>query len=118
MKLMRSFVEGIHFYKTRKNESMAIIAKYMRTNDMEAVGATYDYFANKIVPKKPYPTGQGIRALLELAAMLLDRGVLPVDLRLEVRLESFARARGERTSRCCEGTARPDYEHFVVEGIR
>ena len=68
MKLMRSFVEGIHFYKTRKNESMAIIAKYMRTNDMEAVGATYDYFANKIVPKKPYPTGQGIKALIELAA--------------------------------------------------
>lgn len=68
MKLMRSFVEGIHFYKTRKNESMTIIAKYMRTNDMEAVGATYDYFANKIVPKKPYPTRQGIKALLELAA--------------------------------------------------
>ncbi|HEX6176688.1 MAG TPA: ABC transporter substrate-binding protein [Candidatus Binatia bacterium] len=68
MKLMRSFVEGIHFYKTRKQESMAIIAKYMRTNDMEAVGATYDYFANKIVPKKPYPTAHGIKALLELAA--------------------------------------------------
>jgi NitT/TauT family transport system substrate-binding protein len=68
LKLMRSFVEGIHFYKTRKKESMAIIAKYMRTSDMEAVGATYDYFANKIVPKKPYPTAQGIKALLELAA--------------------------------------------------
>jgi NitT/TauT family transport system substrate-binding protein len=68
MKLMRSFVEGIHFYKTRKKESMAIIAKYMRTNDVEAVGATYDYFANKIVPKKPYPTVAGIKALLDLAA--------------------------------------------------
>ena len=68
MKVMRSFVEGIHFYKTRKKESMAIIAKYMRTNDMEAVAATWDYFANKIVPKKPYPTAQGIKALLDLAA--------------------------------------------------
>jgi ABC-type nitrate/sulfonate/bicarbonate transport system substrate-binding protein len=68
MKLMRAFVEGIHFYKTRKKESMAIIAKYMRTNDMEAVEATWDYFANKIVPKKPYPTAAGIKALLELAA--------------------------------------------------
>jgi hypothetical protein len=28
----------------------------------------YDYFANKIVLKKPYPTGQGLKALLELAA--------------------------------------------------
>jgi NitT/TauT family transport system substrate-binding protein len=68
MKLMRAFVEGIHFYKTRKQESMAIIAKYMRTDDMEAVEATWDYFANKIVPRKPYPTAEGIRALLELAA--------------------------------------------------
>ena len=68
MKLMRSFVEGIHFYKTRKKESMAIIARYMRTNDMEAVEATWDYFANKIVPRKPYPTAQGIKALLDLAA--------------------------------------------------
>ena len=68
MKVIRSFVEGIHFYKTRKKESMAIIAKYMRTNDMEAVAATWDYFANKIVPKKPYPTAQGIKALLDLAA--------------------------------------------------
>lgn len=68
MKVMRSLVEGIHFYKTRKKESMAIIAQYMRTNDMEAVAATWDYFANKIVPKKPYPTAQGIKALLDLAA--------------------------------------------------
>jgi NitT/TauT family transport system substrate-binding protein len=68
MRMMRSFVEGIHFYKTRKKESMAIIAKYMRTDDMEAVEATWDYFANKIVPRKPYPTAQGIKALLDLAA--------------------------------------------------
>ncbi|HSK29631.1 MAG TPA: hypothetical protein VLA17_06675 [Candidatus Limnocylindria bacterium] len=68
MRMMRSFVEGIHFYKTRKKESMAIIAKFMRTDDMEAVEATWDYFANKIVPRKPYPTAQGIKALLELAA--------------------------------------------------
>jgi NitT/TauT family transport system substrate-binding protein len=66
--LMRAFVEGIHFYKTRKKESMDIIARYMRINDMEAVGATYDYFANKIVPKKPYPSVKGIKALLDLAA--------------------------------------------------
>ncbi len=68
LRLVRAFVEGIHFYKTHKKESMNIIARYMRTSDMEAVGATYDYFANKIVPKKPYPTLKGVKALLELAA--------------------------------------------------
>ncbi len=68
LKLMRAFVEGIHFYKTRKKESMDIIARYMRINDREAVGATYDYFASKIVPKKPYPSIKGVKALLDLAA--------------------------------------------------
>ena len=68
LKFMRAFVEGIHYYKTRKKESMDIIARYMRTDDMEAVGATYDYFALKIVPKKPYPSLKGIKALLDLAA--------------------------------------------------
>jgi len=65
---MRAFVEGIHYYKTHRKESMDIIAKYMRTNDMEAVGATYDYFALKVVPRKPYPSLKGIKALLDLAA--------------------------------------------------
>ncbi len=68
LKFMRAFVEGIHYYKTRRKESMDIIARYMRTDDMEAVGATYDYFALKIVPKKPYPSIKGIKALLDLAA--------------------------------------------------
>lgn len=38
IKFMRAFVEGIHYYKTHKAESMKTIAKYMRVDDMEAVG--------------------------------------------------------------------------------
>jgi NitT/TauT family transport system substrate-binding protein len=68
IKFMRAFVEGIHYFKTHKQESMKTIAKYMKINDMEAVGATYDYFAPKIVPRKPYPSLKGIKALIDLAA--------------------------------------------------
>lgn len=68
IKFVRAFVEGIHYYKTHKTESVKIIAKYMKINDMEAVGATYDYFASKIVPQKPYPSLKGIKALIDLAA--------------------------------------------------
>ena len=68
IKFMRAFVEGIHYYKTHKPESMKTIARYMKINDMEAVGATYDYFAPKIVPRKPYPSLKGIKALIDLAA--------------------------------------------------
>jgi NitT/TauT family transport system substrate-binding protein len=68
LKLMRAFVEGIHYFKTNRRDSMKIIARYMRTDDMESVGATWDYFAGKIVPKKPYPAVKGVKALLDLAA--------------------------------------------------
>ncbi|MBF8253528.1 MAG: ABC transporter substrate-binding protein [Deltaproteobacteria bacterium] len=68
IKFMQAFVEGIHYYKTHKRESVNTIAKYMKISDMEAVGATYDYFAPKIVAQKPYPSLKGIKALIDLAA--------------------------------------------------
>ena len=68
VKFMQAFVEGIHYYKTHKPESMKTIAKYMKISDMESVGATYDYFALKVVPQKPYPSLNGIKALIDLAA--------------------------------------------------
>jgi NitT/TauT family transport system substrate-binding protein len=68
IRFMQAFVEGIYYYKTHKPPSMKTIAKYMKINDMEAVGATYDYFAPKIMPRKPYPSLKGIKALIDLAA--------------------------------------------------
>ena len=67
-RLMRAFVEGIHYFKTHRRESEKIIARYMRTDNMEAVGATWGYFAAKIVPRKPYASVNGVKALLDLAA--------------------------------------------------
>ena len=46
-RFMRAFVEGIHYFKTQRRESEKIIARYMRTDNMEAVGATWEYFAAK-----------------------------------------------------------------------
>jgi ABC-type nitrate/sulfonate/bicarbonate transport system substrate-binding protein len=68
IKFMHAFVEGIHYFKTHRPESVKTIAKYMKINDMEAVRATYDYFAPKVVPQKPYPSLKGIKALIDLAA--------------------------------------------------
>ncbi|HSF56614.1 MAG TPA: ABC transporter substrate-binding protein [Candidatus Binatia bacterium] len=68
IKFMQAFVEGIYYYKTHKPESVKTIAKYMKINDLEAVSATYDYFAPKVVPQKPYPSLKGIKALIDLAA--------------------------------------------------
>jgi NitT/TauT family transport system substrate-binding protein len=65
MAVIRSLVEGIHFYKTDKEASIKIMGKYLNTNDREALEETYREIALKIVPEKPYPTLPGIQTILD-----------------------------------------------------
>jgi len=63
-RFMKAYVEGIHYYKTRKAESMAVIAKYLKMNDMEAVEEAYNEIGVKRTPRKPYPTLKGVQLIL------------------------------------------------------
>ena len=63
-RFIKAYVEGIHYYKTRKAESMAVIAKYLKTSDTEAVEEAYNEIGLKRTPRKPYPTLKGIQLIL------------------------------------------------------
>ena len=66
---MKAYVEGIHFYKTHRKEALAVMAKYLKTNDTEALNETYETIGLALLPEKPYPTLKGIQIILqELAA--------------------------------------------------
>ena len=66
---MRAYVEGIHYAKTHRRETIDIIAKYLRTDDKEILDDTYDSIIQTLVPEKPYPTLKGIQIILrELGA--------------------------------------------------
>jgi NitT/TauT family transport system substrate-binding protein len=66
---MKAYVEGIHFYKTHRKEALAVMAKYLKTNDTEALNETYETIGLALLPEKPYPTLKGIQIMLqELAA--------------------------------------------------
>jgi len=66
---MRAFVEGIHYAKNHRRETMEIIAKYLRTEEKEILEDTYDSIIQNLVPQKPYPTLKGIQIILrELGA--------------------------------------------------
>src|SRR5438874_4833405 len=39
--VMKAYVEGIHYYKTHRAESFAILAKYLKTNDTEVLTEVY-----------------------------------------------------------------------------
>jgi len=61
---LRGFVEGMAFIRKNKEESLAVLSKWMRLNDRESLEETYDFLL-KILPKKPYATDDGIQANLD-----------------------------------------------------
>ena len=62
--VLKAFVESIHFMKTRRQETIAILAKYLRSDDTEALDEAYDAVLNSLIPEKPYPTLKGIQIML------------------------------------------------------
>ncbi len=61
---MRAYVEGIHYAKTHRKETLDILAKYLRTDDREVLEETYENIVLTLVPEKPYPTLKGLQIML------------------------------------------------------
>lgn len=67
--VMKAYVEGIHYYKTHRAESLAILTKYLRTSDTDVLTEVYEDVGLRLTAEKPYPTLRGIGIMLrELAA--------------------------------------------------
>jgi len=66
---MKAYIEGIHYYKTHRAESLAILAKYLKTSDAEVLTEIYDDIGLRLTAEKPFPTLRGIGIMLrELSA--------------------------------------------------
>jgi ABC-type nitrate/sulfonate/bicarbonate transport system substrate-binding protein len=67
-KVLTAYVEAIHYYKSHRNEALAVLQKYLKTNDNDALQESYEGIGLALVPEKPYPTLRGIQIMLrELA---------------------------------------------------
>ena len=64
-RFVRAFVEGIHYYKTHKEASLASITKFMKLTDPEAAEESYRTYALKFTPRVPYPTVKGVQTILD-----------------------------------------------------
>jgi nucleoid-associated protein YgaU len=62
--ILRGFVEGIHFMKRHRKESTAVLAKYLKTDDADALEEAYESVIQALIPEKPYPTLKGIDTIL------------------------------------------------------
>jgi len=62
--VLKSFVEGIHYAKTHRKKALAILAKYLKTDDADALQEAYESELQALIPEKPYPTLKGIQTIL------------------------------------------------------
>ena len=60
-RVLRAIVRGVHFFYSRKEESLRILAKFLATDNAEALEEGYRYAK---FPPKPYATESAVQATL------------------------------------------------------
>jgi len=88
---VRAYVEAIHFFKTRKEETMQILRKYSRVEDRGVLEHTQSWFSENM-PDYPYPPVDGYQVVTqEMASTQAKAGALNlkelVDARFVKELE-------------------------------
>jgi ABC-type nitrate/sulfonate/bicarbonate transport system substrate-binding protein len=61
---MRAYSEAIHFFKTRKEDTIKIMSKYSRLEDRKTLEEAWDWHA-KFIPEAPYPPVEGYQLILQ-----------------------------------------------------
>jgi NitT/TauT family transport system substrate-binding protein len=60
---MRAIVRGVHLFRTRKDETMRILSKFLGTKDPEALTESWEWTAR--MPAKPYAVESAVQAVLD-----------------------------------------------------
>jgi NitT/TauT family transport system substrate-binding protein len=61
---MRAYTEAIHFFKTRKEDTIKIMSKYSRLEDRKTLNEAWDWHA-KFIPEAPYAPVEGYQLILQ-----------------------------------------------------
>jgi NitT/TauT family transport system substrate-binding protein len=61
---MRAYTEAIHFFKTRKEDTIKIMSKYSRLEDRKTLTEAWDWHA-KFIPEAPYAPVEGYQLILQ-----------------------------------------------------
>jgi LysM repeat protein len=62
--IVKAHVEAIYYAKTHRKETIAILAKYLHTEDPDALQEAYEACVQALIPQKPYPSMKGIQTIL------------------------------------------------------
>lgn len=80
-RFIKGYVAAIHFYLTRRDESIAIMRKYFSGADLAALGNMYHAFAAQLKPL-PAPSREAVQALIDVASVIdaKSKNIKPADL--------------------------------------
>lgn len=62
----RGFLEGVHFAKTHREESVRLIREFLNLKEQAEGEETYRVIIQEIQPQKPYPLKEGIETVLRI----------------------------------------------------
>jgi ABC-type nitrate/sulfonate/bicarbonate transport system substrate-binding protein len=60
---LRAIVRGVHLFKTRREETIRILSKFLGTKDPEGLNESWEYAAK--MPAKPYAVESAVQAVLD-----------------------------------------------------
>lgn len=78
----KSLIEGVHYVRTHRRESLEILARYTRVTDMETLGMALDYDVKHVLSKIPDIQPEDLNLILEQVQETIPkaRDVNPSDL--------------------------------------
>ena len=72
----RAIIDAIRQMKSRKEDTLKIMAKYLRIGERQVLEAQYEENVNKLYLKKPYPTVTGVKTILDTLAAKNEKAKL------------------------------------------
>ncbi len=69
----KAIIDGINQMKSRKEDTLRLMARHLRVDDRESLEAQYEENVNKLFSKKPYPTVSGVKTILDNIALKDER---------------------------------------------
>ncbi|HMA80852.1 MAG TPA: ABC transporter substrate-binding protein [Candidatus Binatia bacterium] len=67
-KFIRGFVEGVHFAKTQRAATIAIMKKYLRSSDAAMFDELYEMYIQRNIPRIPRPSPEALKTVLDQMA--------------------------------------------------
>ena len=68
LRFLRAMVEGVHYFKTHREESVKAAAAYLRSADVDAIAYSWQVHAERLVPAKLYPSIKGMQLVIREVA--------------------------------------------------